>query len=57
MNSKLKQYLYHNIIAIDQLFNALTGGAADENIVKSHLSWGYFSRATQKTVACTLSFY
>lgn len=32
MNSKLKQYLYHNIIAIDQLFNALTGGAADETL-------------------------
>lgn len=28
--SKLKSYLYHNLIAIDQLFNALTGGAADE---------------------------
>lgn len=28
--SKLKLYAYHNLIAIDQLFNALTGGAADE---------------------------
>ncbi|GAB1663136.1 hypothetical protein [Mannheimia haemolytica] len=28
--SKMKSYLYHNLIAIDQLFNALTGGAADE---------------------------
>ena len=30
--SKLKLYAYHNIIAIDQLFNALTGGAADETL-------------------------
>lgn len=29
---KLKLYAYHNIIAIDQLFNALTGGAADETL-------------------------
>lgn len=29
--SKLKLYAYHNIIAIDQLFNALTGGAAYES--------------------------
>lgn len=28
----LKRYFYHNIIAIDQLFNALTGGAADETL-------------------------
>ncbi|HGO5816124.1 TPA: hypothetical protein ACK3JR_002031 [Mannheimia haemolytica] len=28
--SKLKSYLYHNLIAIDQFFNTLTGGAADE---------------------------
>ena len=27
---KLKRYGYHVVIAIDQLFNALTGGAADE---------------------------
>lgn len=25
-----KTYIYNNLIAIDQLFNALTGGAADE---------------------------
>lgn len=30
--SKLKHYGYHVIIAIDQLFNALTGGAADETL-------------------------
>ena len=30
--SKLKQYAYHVIIAIDQLFNAITGGAADETL-------------------------
>ena len=30
--SKLKRYGYHVIIAIDQLFNALTGGAADETL-------------------------
>lgn len=30
--SKLKLYAYHNLIAIDQLFNALTGGAADETL-------------------------
>lgn len=30
--SKLKLYAYHNIIAIDQLLNALTGGAADETL-------------------------
>lgn len=29
---ELKRYFYHNIIAIDQLFNALTGGAADETL-------------------------
>lgn len=28
--SKLKSWCYHVIIAIDQLFNAITGGAADE---------------------------
>ena len=30
--SKLKLYAYHNLTAIDQLFNALTGGAADETL-------------------------
>ena len=30
--SKLKLYAYHNLISIDQLFNALTGGAADETL-------------------------
>ena len=30
--SKLKKYGYHVLIAIDQLFNALTGGAADETL-------------------------
>lgn len=30
--SKLKRYGYHVIIAIDQLFNALTGSAADETL-------------------------
>ncbi|HHF4356380.1 TPA: DNA helicase UvrD [Haemophilus influenzae] len=30
--NKLKRYGYHVIIAIDQLFNALTGGAADETL-------------------------
>lgn len=29
---KLKRYGYHVVIAIDQLFNALTGGAADETL-------------------------
>ena len=29
---KLKRYGYHMVIAIDQLFNALTGGAADETL-------------------------
>ncbi|MGF7454440.1 DNA helicase UvrD, partial [Pasteurella bettyae] len=29
---KLKFYLYHVSIAIDQLFNALIGGAADETL-------------------------
>lgn len=28
--TKLKMWGYHVLIAIDQLFNALTGGAADE---------------------------
>ena len=28
----LKRYFYHNIIAIDQLFNAITGCAADETL-------------------------
>lgn len=30
--SKLKRYSYHVVIALDQLFNALTGGAADETL-------------------------
>lgn len=30
--AKLNRYGYHVIIAIDQLFNALTGGAADETL-------------------------
>ena len=30
--NKLERYGYHIIIAIDQLFNALTGGAADETL-------------------------
>lgn len=30
--SKLKRYGYHVVIAIDKLFNALTGGAADETL-------------------------
>lgn len=29
---KLTRYGYHVVIAIDQLFNALTGGAADETL-------------------------
>lgn len=28
----LKNWLYHIVIAIDQLFNALLGGAADETL-------------------------
>ncbi len=30
--NKLKRYGYHVVIATDQLFNALTGGAADETL-------------------------
>lgn len=30
LTNKLRLWCYHVIIAIDQLFNALTGGAADE---------------------------
>lgn len=30
--NKLTRYGYHVIIALDQLFNALTGGAADETL-------------------------
>ena len=30
--NKLTRYGYHVVIAIDQLFNALTGGAADETL-------------------------
>jgi len=29
---KLKKYIWNNLIAIDQLFNALTGGDPDETI-------------------------
>ena len=29
---KVKKWFYHVIIAIDQLFNAITGGAADETL-------------------------
>jgi uvrD/REP helicase len=57
ITSKLKLYAYHNIIAIDQLFNALTGGAADETLSMSNISWSHINRATEKTVACTLSVY
>ena len=32
MAGKLKTWGYHVIIALDQLFNALTGGAADETL-------------------------
>lgn len=32
MNCKLKDYCYHVVIALDQLFNALLGGAADETL-------------------------
>lgn len=32
MAKNLKRYFYNVVIAIDQLFNALTGGAADETI-------------------------
>ena len=31
-SSKLKLYVYHNLIALDQMLNALTGGAADETL-------------------------
>ncbi|MEX4656505.1 DNA helicase UvrD [Haemophilus influenzae] len=30
--NKLTRYGYHIVIALDQLFNALTGGAADETL-------------------------
>ena len=29
---RFKRWCYHNVIAIDQLFNALIGGAADETL-------------------------
>lgn len=32
MAGKLKTWGYHVVIALDQLFNALTGGAADETL-------------------------
>ncbi|WP_249963575.1 DNA helicase UvrD [Histophilus somni] len=32
MNCKLKTYFYHNLIALDQLFNTALGGAADETL-------------------------
>ena len=32
MAKTLKQWGHHRVIAIDQLFNALTGGAADETL-------------------------
>ncbi len=35
---RLREYIYHLLAAIDQLFNAITGGAADETLLKSHLS-------------------
>lgn len=54
MNSKLKQYLYHNIIAIDQLFNALTGGAADETLSSRAFRGAILA---EKPVACNLSFH
>lgn len=57
MNSKLKQYLYHNIIAIDQLFNALTGGAADETLSSRTYRGAILTEQPKKTVACTLSVY
>lgn len=30
--NKLTRYGYHVVIALDQLFNTLTGGAADETL-------------------------
>ncbi|UWZ92181.1 DNA helicase UvrD [[Pasteurella] aerogenes] len=32
MGDKLKKWFYHVLIAVDQLFNALTGGGADETL-------------------------
>ncbi len=29
---RLREYIYHLLVAIDQLFNAITGGAADETL-------------------------
>lgn len=32
ISNKLKNWFYHTVIAIDQLFNAITGGGADETL-------------------------
>ena len=55
--AKLKLYAYHNIIAIDQLFNALTGGAADETLSSRTYRGAILAEQPKKRWACTLSFY
>lgn len=55
--SKLKLYTYHNIIAIDQLLNALTGGAADETLSSRTYRGAILDEKPKKTVACTLSVH
>lgn len=52
---KLTRYGYHVIIAIDQLFNALTGGAADETLSSRTYRGGDISREPEKTLAGVIS--
>ena len=54
--NKLKRYGYHVVIAIDQLFNALTGGAADETLSSRTYRGAVLAKA-EKTLACAVSPY
>jgi raw score 0.97 len=46
--NKLKRYGYHVVIAIDQLFNALTGGAADETLSSRTYRGAILAKQTKK---------
>lgn len=46
--SKLKTWGYHVLIAIDQLFNALIGGAADETLSSRTYRGAVLSPTTHK---------
>lgn len=57
IQNKLKRYGYHVVIAIDQLFNALTGGAADETLSSRTYRGAMLADKPKKTLAGTISFH